>query len=700
MTVGHATIAAPVEDRSTEELRPAVCLLTVPLAVTLAVVGLVRLDEVQAIDWVRGGLVVCWALAGALVGLRRRSERLGPIALGAAAVGALAMVADAYDRPLAAGVALGVLPAIALHLLAALPEGHLRSTVRRGTVGVAYVVGALGGAVAAQDANSPRSWPYVLLWLAAVGTGLPLAERRYRHAGPIDRRRMQWLGWALAVSTELVLVIIALRLLADWPPQARVVALATTALIPASLVAGTHVRLIARVDRLLTHTVALAGLTALVIAAYVAVVVALGRSIRDGERSLLLLSMAAAALAALIYLPVRARLTDAANQLVYGERVAPDEALRTWGSRLTRAIPLDELLLQLTESLRKSMSLAAAEIFTGVDGHYELTAGVPHRQVPALTVGSKERAIVARAGVSGGTWLDVWLPGLAPGSSADTRVAPIAHGGELLGLIVLTRRPDGDDFGEEDDRVITELARQVGLALHNVQLDSALQASLEELQRANADLQESRLRIVSAGDVERRKIERNLHDGAQQQLVAMAVKLRLAEELIEDEPGEAVKVIDELRENLKEAIAELRALAHGIFPPLLMSGGLPEALPAAATRAALPTVIDTSGVGRYSPEIESTVYFCCLEAMQNAGKHAGADAELTVTVGEERDATAGPTLVFEVGDDGAGFEPTAAGTNGHGFVNMTDRLATVNGRLQVRAAPGAGTTIRGEIPLP
>ena len=113
----------------------------------------------------------------------------------------------------------------------------------------------------------------------------------------------------------------------------------------------------------------------------------------------------------------------------------------------------------------------------------------------------------------------------------------------LLGLIVLTRRVDGADFSDDNDRVVTELARQVGLALHNVQLDSALQASLDELQRANADLQESRLRIVTAGDAERRKLERNLHDGAQQQLVAMAVKLRLVEELIDDEPGEAVKVI-------------------------------------------------------------------------------------------------------------------------------------------------------------
>ena len=137
--------------------------------------------------------------------------------------------------------------------------------------------------------------------------------------------------------------------------------------------------------------------------------------------------------------------------------------------------------------------------------------------------------------------------------------------------------------------MLTELARQVGLALHNVQLDTALQASLDELRETNEELRASRVRIVAAGDAERRKLERNLHDGAQQHLVALAVKLRLAKDAVVDDPADAEAMIDEVRGDLQNAIAELRALAHGIFPPLLMSGGLAEALPAAAARAALPT---------------------------------------------------------------------------------------------------------------
>ncbi len=678
----------------TAELRPAYCLLTAPLATVAAFVAVAHLDTVRPVDVVRVALVLAWAAGGTLVGVRRRSDRLGPIALGGAGLGALAMLADSWDRPAIARVLLGLLPAVGLHLMVALPDGRIGGRTRQVLVALAYAVGAVFGLVTPHDASGPDAWPSVVLWIAAVFVGLPASNGRYRNTDAIERRRMQWVGWAIAVVAELALSVVALRLLVDWPPHPGVVVLAATALVPAALAAGTHGRMIARVDRLLTHTVGLAGLTALVIAAYVAVVVTHGHSLRGNERSLLLLSMAAALAAALAFVPLRSKLADAANQLVYGELVAPEDALRTWGSRLSRAIPLDELLLQLAESLRKSMSLASAEIYTGADGHYELAAGVPHRETEPIVLGVKERQVVARAGVSGGTWLDVWIPRLAPDNSAHTRVAPIVHSGALLGLVVLTRDGGSGQVGEEDDRVLTELARQVALALHNVQLDSALQASLAELQQTNVELEQSRLRIVTAGDAERRRLERNLHDGAQQHLVAMAVKLRLAEELVEDEPNEAVKVIEELRDNLKDAIAELRALAHGIFPPLLSSGGLREALPAAAGRAALYTSVETEGIRRYSPEIESTVYFCCLEAMQNAGKHAGPDAEIAITVTD-----ADGLLTFEVRDDGAGFTPGPMGAAGHGFVNMTDRLGTVHGRLVVVSAPGAGTTICGEIPV-
>jgi signal transduction histidine kinase len=155
-------------------------------------------------------------------------------------------------------------------------------------------------------------------------------------------------------------------------------------------------------------------------------------------------------------------------------------------------------------------------------------------------------------------------------------------------------------------------------------------------------------------------------------------------------------MIDEIKGDVQTAIAELRALAHGIFPPLLVSGGLAEALPAAAARAALPTSLELDNVGRYGNDIEAAVYFCTLEALQNAGKHAGDGATATVHVTE-----ADGTLRFTISDDGAGFE-MQGGTerHGHGFVNMADRLGAFGGKVTVVSAPGAGTTITGTIPLP
>jgi signal transduction histidine kinase len=691
------------------ELRPAWCFLAAPVAVALAVAALaVSLGDQPTGSQVVGPVVVTlWAAAGVALGVRRRNDRLGPIVLAGACVGGALCLALALDShgdlsgtaadldAVAVRLTATLLPAMAMHMLFALPDGRLATPVRRRAVIAAYVVAALTGVALCADLDDVAAGPIVLLWVAALGFGLYAANVRYQKAGAVERRRMQWIGWGMAVATEAGLVVVALRLLTDWPHDAGAVALAITGLVPLAIIAGTLPKMVARVDRLLTHTVALAGLTALVVAIYVVVVLGLGRTPTGSERTLLLLSMAAAGIAALLYLPARRWLTERANRLVYGERIAPDETLRTFGQRLTRSIPLDELLLQLSESLRKSMVLVSAEVWTGQHGRFERAAGVPHRQPEPIAIGPTELPVVARAGVSGGTWLEIWLPQvIGPEGSATMRVAPMAHAGELLGFIVVTRRRDGEPFTDTEDRVLTELARQVGLALHNVQLDTALQASLDELRLRNEELQHSRSRIVAAGDAERRKLERNLHDGAQQHLVALAVKLRLARDAVEDDPPDAIAMIDEIKGDLQLAITELRALAHGIFPPLLVSGGLAEALPAAATRAALPTTVDLVGVQRYGNDLEAAVYFCILEALQNAGKHAGAGATAQVLV-----TAAEGVLRFEVVDDGAGFDPAGATGDGHGFVNMADRLGAFGGDVHVRSAPGQGTTVTGTIPL-
>ncbi len=242
--------------------------------------------------------------------------------------------------------------------------------------------------------------------------------------------------------------------------------------------------------------------------------------------------------------------------------------------------------------------------------------------------------------------------------------------------------------------MLTELARQVGLALHNVELDSALQESLDEVRRQADELQRSRARIVAASDAARRQIERNLHDGAQQHLVALAVNVRLARQLAETDPEASGKILEQLGEGLQEAVQELRALAHGIYPPLLVDRGIAEALRSAAGRAALPTEVEAEGLGRYSPEAEAAVYFCCMEALQNAGKHAGDGARAQVRVWQDDG-----TLSFEVHDTGAGFDTKGQLSSGAGFVNMSDRVGAIGGTVTVTSAPGEGTTIAGRIPV-
>jgi len=669
------------------------------VAVIAAAAGLVLAttsltDEVlPAGAWVRAAVVATWAFAGAVLALRGH-ERLGVVVGAASAVGGLcAVTATSSDLAEVHAVAAALVPALALHIELLLPDGEIGRPARRNLAIAGYAIAGLTGLAMAATDRVPAVAMVALATSVALVIGLPSAHQTYQRSTGLARQRLQLVGCAVAVIVEVALVVAALHVLVDWPSHAAEVAAAATALVPLAMAAGTSPRISRRVDRVLVHTVSATGLTAVVVAVYLVIVIGLGRTPDDTERTLLVLSMLAAAIASLAYVPARERLAETANRLVYGERHPPDEVLRTWGSRLSRSIPMDELLLQLAESLRKVLVLRRAEIWTGTPGRLELAVSVPDRTATPLLLGAEEQPVVTRAGVTGNAWLEVWLPALLEDRPpSQLRVAPASHSGELLGLLVIERAADGDHFTEEDDRVLTELARQVGLALHNVQLDSALQESLENLKRANEDLRASRARIVATGDAERRKIERNLHDGAQQHLVALAVNLRLTKDILADDPEAAAEMLDALGDAVKDTIQELRDLAHGIYPPLLMDAGLTEALRAAATRSPLAVSVEAQDVGRYSTEMEAAVYFCCLEALQNAGKHAP-DASVTISLRE-----ADGTLYFVVSDDGPGFDAATA-TAGHGYVNMSDRLGAIGGSVVWESAPGEGARISGTIPL-
>ena len=214
-----------------------------------------------------------------------------------------------------------------------------------------------------------------------------------------------------------------------------------------------------------------------------------------------------------------------------------------------------------------------------------------------------------------------------------------------------------------------------------------------DLRRQARELRASRARIVAAAHAERLRIERDLHDGAQQHLTSLSVRLLMAAKLAGEDP-ELASLLEQLGAEVSDTAKELRGLAHGIYPPLLRANGLADALFTAASRSVLPATVQAGSLGRYPAEVEAAVYFCCLEAMQNACKHAGERAAIRLRLREE----AG-TLTFEVTDDGAGFDASRRGL-GAGLLNMADRIGAFGGHLRVDSAPGQGTRVTGTVPLP
>jgi signal transduction histidine kinase len=236
-----------------------------------------------------------------------------------------------------------------------------------------------------------------------------------------------------------------------------------------------------------------------------------------------------------------------------------------------------------------------------------------------------------------------------------------------------------------ESRLLADLSREAGIVLKNTRLTAELVQRLDELQA-------SRQRLVTAQDTERRRLERNLHDGAQQNLVALKLKIALMKNLASKDPQRAQATLDELTADANEAIETLRELARGLYPPILAQDGLVAAIEAQARRTPLPVEVVGGSLPRYSQEMEAGVYFCVLEALQNLVKHANA-TRATVRI-EQR---AGQ-LVFSVADDGRGLDPERA-RSGSGMQNMRDRIEVLGGELQVESSPRAGTRVTGSIPV-
>src|ERR1700730_16727001 len=280
---------------------------------------------------------------------------------------------------------------------------------------------------------------------------------------------------------------------------------------------------------------------------------------------------------------------------------------------------------------------------------------------------------------------------LLPAIPGLSRIATVRHHGELLGALSINKQPS-EALTPIEEKLMTDLAAQGGIVLQSVRLSAELQARVTEISQQAAELRASRQRIVATQDAERRRLERNIHDGAQQNLVALTVKLRLATTLARRDPERARASVKALEAASDQALETLRALASGIYPPLLREQGLAAAVRAEAEKMPLPATVRADHLERYSPEVEAAVYFVCLEALQNVTKHARASrVEISIrSVAHE--------LSFEVTDDGAGFE-VAKDAAGSGLRNMADRIEGMGGRLEIRSTANHGATVRGTVAI-
>jgi signal transduction histidine kinase len=412
------------------------------------------------------------------------------------------------------------------------------------------------------------------------------------------------------------------------------------------------------IDVLINRAVVYGGLAAFITAVYVLLVAVIGAFIGATEG----LALVATAIVAVAFQPVRARAQGIANRLVYGKRATPYEVLSEFSERVAETYSIEDVLPRMARILAEGTGAIRTEVWLRVGSELRPAASWPEGGTSASPV-----AITGDA-----------LPAMASASrvAAATSVAQVRHQGVLLGALTVVK-PPLEPLTPAEEKLLADLASQAGLVLRNVALLS--------------DLRASRQRLVAIQDEERRRLERNLHDGAQQQLVALSVKQRLVGGLVHRDPDSAVSMIAELQEDTASALDTLRDLARGIYPQVLADQGVPAALEAQIRKTPVPVELRRDSIGRHPQEIEAAVYFCCLEALQNVSKYANA-SKAVVRLQED-----GPWLTFGVEDDGAGFDPgrTKLGT---GLQGMSDRLEALGGGLEIRSQPGGGTTIAGRVP--
>lgn len=567
------------------------------------------------------------------------------------------------DLPLGAAVALWAMgwlwvpaPVLAITMLPLVfPDGRLpgpawRPVVAIAAAGAAALMVGLGIDGWPTADWAPEDTPAPLQALIAVGglgvltatvAGFVAMAMRWRHADPSRRSQFRVVG--AAAATLALLGIATYPWQQVWVP---VILVAFHGLLVAYALAVARYRL-HDLEPVLGRAAVAAILSVLVAAIYVVIVVGVGSLVGRGVDSTWL-PLAAVGVVALLIEPARRRARRLVDRLLYGRRADRTEVMSRLAARASTSRMAD-VLGEVTELLVRSTGAARAEVWL------DLSAQL---QPAAATGNSSEPEPVLRAAV--------------------------AHHNEQIGELRLFARA-ASDLVPDAAQLLGDVAHALGVVVRNDQLTVQLRAQLDELHA-------SRQRLVEAHDQARRSLERDIHDGAQARLISLRLRLgalrahtggpddrRLAEEL------------DTLGHEVDTAVRSLRDLARGLHPPILEQSGLAAALRAYTRDLPVPVSVTAHSARRYRRAVEGAAYFCCLEAVQNAVRHAGTQRIAVELHADEN------VLRFCVRDDGAGFVPDhrRAGT---GLVNIDDRVSALGGTTVVESALGGGTRVTGTIP--
>jgi signal transduction histidine kinase len=539
-----------------------------------------------------------------------------------------------------------------------------------------------------------------LVFAAWILLGLGLLYLRYRRGSPAERRLIRWLLAGLACAVGVFAVLIALAYLAAGPlVTVTIFALwgLTVLLVLVSLGAALSGGGLLGIDQTTRRTVAYRTLWLLIAVAYVAAATGLGILVSSDLPAWAGMLLAAAA--ALAFQPAQRRLERLADRWVFGRRLDGYQVITRFGTLLESTPGPADLLPRLAAAIREGLALRWVRVRLDLTpAGLGALPGLSDQAGPADLIGTAD--LIGSADLAGGPDVTdaagtVAASGIGLTDAAEpAHVVPLLQADLLLGRIECGPRRDGPLL-DEDRRLLAHLAAQGATAVSNLRLNAELADRLAVIERQAAELAASRARLVKSTDDERRRIQRDLHDGPQQDLVVLSANLALARERLRRADPRADATLAEVQADLVGLLARLREFAHAIHPPVLADQGLLEAIEAQASRLPLEVVVEADpelrGV-RYPVQIETAAWYVVSEAMTNAVKHAAADRlriRLAQLAGE---------LSVEVSDDGRGFDLSAA--RGLGLTGLTDRLAIVHGTLLIDSQPGCGTTLRADIPLP